>query len=54
MSKTSPKKTYTQLKEWLKSRGTTTTSDSKKPQRKFSKADHYKKVNNRYGNKKSN
>lgn len=53
MSKTSSKKRYTQLKEWLSTRGISTTN-SKKPQRKFSKADHYKKVNNRYGNKKSN
>lgn len=53
MSKTSTKQKLTQLKEWLKTRGNYTESKSKKP-RKFSKADHYKKVNERYGNKKSN
>lgn len=51
MSKSSPKQRYTQLKEWLATRSTGD-NDSKKP-RKFSKADHYKKVNNRYGGKKS-
>ena len=52
MSKSSPKKKYTQLKEWLATR-TKSGTDQKKPG-KFSKADHYKKVNNRYGGKKSN
>ena len=52
MSKSSSKQKITQLKEWLKTiKGND--NSSKKP-RKFSKADHYKKVNNRYGNKKSN
>lgn len=53
MSKTSPKQRYTQLKEWLSTRGTTS-NNGKKSQRRFSKADHYKKVNDRYGNKKGN
>ena len=52
MSKSSNKQKVTQLKEWLKTiKGGD--NSSKKP-RKFSKADHYKKVNNRYGNKKNN
>lgn len=53
MSKNSPKQRITQLKEWLKTRGTSTEATSKSPT-KFSKADHYKKVNNRYGGKKNN
>lgn len=53
MSKNSAKQTITQLKEWLKSRGTSTEATSNSP-RKFSKTDHYKQVNNRYGGKKSN
>jgi hypothetical protein len=53
MSKNSAKQNLTQLKEWLKTRGTSTEDTSKSP-RKFSKSDHYKKVNNRYGGKKSN
>jgi len=52
MSKSSAKQKVTQLKEWLATRSSGG-NDSKKP-RKFSKADHYKKVNNRYGGKKSN
>ena len=43
--------TLKQLKEWLKARNTGG-NDTKKP-RKFSKANHYKKVNERYGNKKN-
>lgn len=53
MSKTSAKQRYTQLKEWLSTRGTNN-SNGKKSQRRFSKSDHYKKVNDRYGNKKGN
>ena len=52
MSKNSPKQRLTQLKEWLSTRRTGETSTKK--QHKFSKADHYKKVNSRYGGKKSN
>ena len=52
MSKSSTRQKVTQLKGWLKTMQTNDNS-SKKP-RKFSKADHYKKANNRYGNKKSN
>ena len=52
MSKSSAKQKVTQLKEWLATRSNGG-NDSKKP-RKFSKADHYKKVNNRYGGKKNN
>ena len=50
MSKNSSKQLVTQLKEWLSTRKTTSTpsSSSKKT---FSKADHYKKTRNRYGNK---
>ena len=51
MSKISPKQRYTQLKEWLATRSTG--GNTTKKERKFSKADHYKKVNNRYGGKKS-
>ena len=42
---------HTQLKEWLatRSNGGNTT----KKERKFSKSDHYKKVNKRYGHKKN-
>ena len=49
MSKTSSKQRYAQLKEWL----ATTKNGPKgtdKP-KKFSKADHYKKTRQRYGNK---
>tara|TARA_R100000951_G_C2550694_1_gene152341 strand:+ start:76 stop:234 length:159 start_codon:yes stop_codon:yes gene_type:complete len=52
MSKNSAKQNITQLKEWLSTRSTGGTTVKK--ERKFSKADHYKKVNNRYGSKKSN
>jgi len=52
MSKNSPKQRLTQLKLWLEARGTG--GNSTKKQRKFSKADHYKKANERYGNKKGN
>ena len=49
MSKNSPKQRLKQLKEWLKARNTGG-NDTKNP-RKFSKANLYKKVNERYGNK---
>ena len=52
MSKISSKQRYNQLMSWLDTRKSGS-NDTKKP-RKFSKADHYKKVNNRYGSKKSN
>lgn len=52
MSKNSSKQRLTQLKEWLATRSTGESSTKK--QRKFSKADHYKKANSRYGGKKSN
>lgn len=53
MSKSTSKQKYQQLKEWLSSRGTSTTATTgKKPSRKFSKADAYNKPN-RYG-KRSN
>ena len=52
MSKSSNKQKVTQLKEWLKTIKGGDTSSNKT--RKFSKADNYKKVNNRYGNKKNN
>lgn len=51
MSKSTPKQRYTQLKEWLSTR-TTGGNDTKKT-RKFSKSDHYKKVNKHYGSKKN-
>jgi hypothetical protein len=51
MSRTSPKQRYIQLKEWLATR-TTVSNDSKKP-RRFSKSDHYNKVNKHYGSKKN-
>ena len=51
MSKSTSKQKYDQLTSWLDSRKSGTTS-SKQP-RKFSKTDHYKKQNNRYGSKKS-
>jgi len=47
MSKQSAKQRYIQLTEWLATRKTTGNT-TKKP-RKFSKADAYKQVNNRYG-----
>lgn len=49
MSKISPKTRYTQLREWLATRSTSG-NNTKKPQ-KFSKSDHYKKVNKHYGSK---
>ena len=52
MSKNSPKQRLKQLKEWLKTRNTVG-NDTSKP-RKFSKANHYKKANERYGYKKNN
>ena len=52
MSKSSTKQKVTQLKEWLKTLGTEVSSPNRT--RKFSKADHYNKANNKYGGKKSN
>lgn len=51
MSKMSPKQRYTQLKEWLSTRNTTSPKGTKT---KFSKADHYKKTRERYGSKTAN
>lgn len=51
MSKISSKQRYVQLKEWLSTR-TTGGNDTKKT-RKFSKSDHYNKVNKHYGGKKN-
>ena len=51
MSKTSPMRRYTQLKEWLSTRTTTSTTGTKT---KFSKADHYKNTRERYGSKTNN
>lgn len=48
MSKNSSRQRLIQLKEWIESRASGG-NNTKKP-RKFSKADHYKKVNQRYGN----
>lgn len=42
MSKVSNKARLTQLKEWMESRGTKMYTGTK-PQRKFSKSDHYNK-----------
>ena len=49
MSKSTPKQRVTQLQEWLKTMKPATST----PAKKFSKANHYKQANNRYG-KKSN
>jgi hypothetical protein len=58
MSKISAKTRYTQLKEWLPTLKSYRDKNMKKdtPQRgkTFSKSDHYKKVNNRYGSKETN
>tara|TARA_B100001057_G_C22146238_1_gene680167 strand:- start:275 stop:433 length:159 start_codon:yes stop_codon:yes gene_type:complete len=43
-----------QLKEWLEWRKTTTGKPGEKTKKKFSKNDHYKKVNKRYGGKNNN
>ena len=51
MSKISPKQRYTQLREWLATRTTSSTGTKKTP--RFSKADHYNKANNHYGGKKN-
>ena len=53
MSKTTSKQRYIQLKEWLSTTTKGTTSKTPASKGKFSKADHYKKQNNRYGSKKS-
>lgn len=49
MSKTSAKQRVEQLQSWLKWRESTTAKKEGKP--KFSKLDHYKKVNKHYGSK---
>jgi hypothetical protein len=51
MSKMSPKQRYTQLREWLSTRNTTSSKGTKT---KFSKADYYKKTRERYGSKTAN
>ena len=53
MSKTTSKQRYTQLKEWLSTNVKGSTTKTAATKGKFSKADHYKKQNNRYGSKKS-
>jgi hypothetical protein len=53
MSKNSPKQNVVQLKEWLATRkgpNTSSTSSTNQSRGKFSKADHYKKANQRHGN----
>ena len=52
MSKTSAKARLIQLKEWLEWRKVTTAKKERKP--KFSKADHYKNVQQYHGSKNSN
>lgn len=58
MSKISSKSRVTQLKEWLPTlksyRDKYMKKDNPTSGKRFSKADHYNKVNNRYGNKKNN
>ena len=58
MSKISPKQRYIQLKEWLPTlksyRAKYVKSDDPKSGKRFSKSDHYKKVNKHYGSKKNN
>lgn len=54
MSKISAKARYTQLKEWLPTLKTyrdkyMKKDDPKRGNKKFSKADHYKKTRTRYG-----
>jgi len=51
MSKTSAKQRVIQLKEWLEWRKATSSKSEGKP--KFSKSDHYSKVNKHYGGKKN-
>jgi len=53
MSKNSPRQNLIQLKEWLEvfKKGKDTATGKRK---RFSKADHYNKANNRYGGKKGN
>ncbi len=58
MSNTSAKARLTQLKEWLPTlksyRDKYMKKDNPQTGKPFSKADHYKKVNNRYGSKETN
>lgn len=51
MSKSTSKQKYIQLKEWLNTRGTSTTATTTGKPRRFSKSDHYKQTRKRYGNK---
>lgn len=51
MSKTSAKQRVEQLKEWLQWRDASKAKKEGKP--KFSKSDHYNKVNKHYGGKKN-
>ena len=57
MSKISSKQRYIQLREWLPTLKTYRDNHMKKDDarsgKKFSKSDHYNKVNNHYGSKKN-
>ena len=55
MSQNSAKQRYTQLVAWLPTLASYKAKNSnEKPGKKFSKSDHYKKVNKHYGHKNSN
>jgi hypothetical protein len=51
MSKNSSKQLVTQFKEWLSTRKTSSPTVNSNSEKAFSKANHYKKSTNRYGNK---
>lgn len=51
MSKNSPKQNVEQLKDWLAWRKASKSFKESAKASKFSKADHYKKTRERYGNK---
>jgi len=57
MSKISSKQRYLQLTEWLPTlksyRAKYMKKDDSRNEKRFSKADHYNKQNNRYGSKKN-
>ena len=57
MSKISSKQRYIQLREWLSTlksfRDKHMKKDDARSGKKFSKSDHYNKVNNHYGSKKN-
>ena len=57
MSKTTAKQRYIQLREWLPTlksyRDKHMKKDDARTGKKFSKSDHYKKVNKHYGSKKN-